>query len=153
MRRKTCRPQEVALIVILALGCTFTESRAVAGGEQAQKIKASASEIATKLIGTWKLEAAPNPGSPSGIGTRLRLFTGSHWCVIQPDPETGVIVFQLGGRYTVEGHTMKETTDFAGDLTKSLIGHPRTFTIQVDGDTYKQLDPNGKFTEIWKRAK
>ena len=35
----------------------------------------TADELAGKLIGTWKLEEAVRPGSPSGIGTRLKLFT------------------------------------------------------------------------------
>ena len=42
-------------------------------------------ELALKLIGTWRLQEASTPGSPSGVGTRLKLFTGTHWCVIQPD--------------------------------------------------------------------
>jgi hypothetical protein len=105
-----------------------------------------------KLIGTWKLEVASNPGSPSGIGTRLKLFTGTHWCVIQPIADTGVIFFQHGGRYVLEGNKMSETTDFAGELTKSFIGKTGTFTIQIDGDTYKQVDPNGTFDETWRRV-
>jgi hypothetical protein len=113
----------------------------------------AADELAGKLIGTWQLTEAVNPGSPSGIGTRLKLFTGTHWCVIQPDPNTGGIVFQHGGRYTLEGDKVKTTTDFAGDSTKSLIGRRGTYTIQIDGDTMKQIDSEGVYNETWKRLK
>lgn len=143
----------VALLAILAVGVVFYELlRNVRTDEQAPRSKASASDLTTKLIGTWTLEAASNPGSPSGIGTRLKFFTGTHWCVVQPDPDTGVIVFQHGGRYVLDGNKMRATTDFAGQLTKSLIGRTATFTIQIDADTCRQVDPNGKFNETWKRV-
>jgi hypothetical protein len=144
----------VALLAAFTVGLLFHESfRAAAAGDPARENKASPSDLAMKLIGTWKLEAASNPGSPSGIGTRLKLFTGTYWCVVQPDPKTGIILFEHGGRYELEGNTMRVTTDFAGRLTKSLIGKSTTFTIQCDGDTYKQGDPKGIFDETWKRVK
>jgi hypothetical protein len=144
----------VALLAIFTVGVFFHESlRAVAADEQARESKASTSDLAMKLIGTWKLEAASNPGSPSGIGTRLKFFTGTHWCVVQPHPDSGVLIFEHGGRYVLEGNKMRSTTDFAGELTKSFIGKTATFTIQIDGDTYKQVDPDGIFNETWKRVK
>jgi len=144
----------LALIGILALGVSlYLSAPAAAADATAPKSKATANDLATKLIGTWKLETATDPGSPSGIGTRLRFFTGTHWSVVQPQADTGVIVFQHGGRYVLEGDQMRVTTDFAGELTKSFIGTTGTFTIQVDGDTYKQVDPNGVFNETWKRVK
>ena len=144
----------VALLGILTVGVAFYASlRAVAADNQAQKSEVSPNDLAMKLIGTWKLETAANPGSPSGIGTRLKFFTGTHWCVVQPDPDTGVIVFQHGGRYVLEGNELRETTDFAGELTTSALGRTATFTIQIDGDTYKQEDPSGRFNETWSRVK
>jgi hypothetical protein len=125
----------------------------VAADNPPQADKAVAGDLAGKLIGTWKLAEASTPGSPSGIGTRLKLFTGTHWCVVQPDPNSGEIVFQHGGRYTLEGDKVKTSTDFAGDSTKSMIGRPGTFTIQIDGDTMKQTDAQGVFNETWKRVK
>ena len=109
--------------------------------------------LAAKLVGTWKLEEASTPGSPSGIGTRLKLFTGTHWCVIQPDPKSGEIVFQHGGRYDLDGDKLKTKTDFAGESTKAMIGRDGTFTIKVDGDTMTQADADGVFNETWKRVK
>ena len=109
--------------------------------------------LAARLVGTWKLEEASTPGSPSGVGTRLKLFTGTHWCVIQPDPKSGEIVFQHGGRYELDGDKMKTKTDFAGESTKTMIGSSGIFTIKVDGDTMTQADADGVFNETWKRVK
>jgi len=121
--------------------------------ESAATEKSASLKLAANLIGTWKLEEASTPGSPSGVGTRLKLFTGTHWCVIQPDPESGEIVFQHGGRYELEGGTMKTKTDFAGESTKVMIGRDGTYTIKIDGDTMKQADAEGVFNETWKRVK
>src|SRR5436190_501722 len=87
--------------------------------------------LAARLVGTWKLEQASTPGSPSGVGTRLKLFTGTYWCVIQPDPKSGEIVFQHGGHYELDGDKMKTKTDFAGESTKEMIGSSGIFTIKV----------------------
>ncbi len=143
-----------ALLGILTVSVSFcTSLRAVAADDRAQNSTTITNELARKLIGTWKLQKAANPGSPSGIGTRLRFFTGTHWCVVQPHPSTGLIVFQHGGHYLLEGNKLKTTTDFAGELTKSFIGRTATFTIQIDGDTFKPVDPNGVFDETWERMK
>ena len=144
----------VALLGVLTMSvCLCEPLRAVGADDQGQKSKGSTNDLAMKLIGTWKLREATNPGSPSGIGTRLRFFTGTHWCVVQPHPDSGLIVFQHGGHYVLEGNKLKTTTDFAGELTKSLIGKTGTVTIQMDGDTFKQVDPNGIFDETWERVK
>lgn len=121
--------------------------------ESTQAPPKKSTPLAEKIIGTWKLTEASTPGSPSGVETRLKLFTGTHWCVIQPDPDTGVIVFQHGGRYEIQGDKMKVTRDFAGESTKDMIGGAGTFTIIVDADTLKQADSNGVFNETWKRIK
>ena len=115
--------------------------------------KASSAEPAKKLIGAWQLKTAKNPGSPSGIGTRLKLFTGTHWCVIQPDPMSGKIVFQHGGHYSFDGSVLSETIDFAGDSTSSLIGKTFKLELKITGDVLEQIDPEGVFNETWERAK
>ena len=116
------------------------------------QLNKSKQEQIAKLVGTWVLEKAENPGSPSGIGTRLKMFNGTHWCVVQPD-DKGHIVFQHGGTYSFDGAELKEKIDFAGELTTTLIGTSARFNLQIDGDTLKQTDPNGVFNEVWRRAK
>ena len=110
-------------------------------------------DVSKQLIGTWRLEESRNPGSPSGIGTRLKMFTETHFCVIQPDPDSGEIVFQHGGPYEFDGAELHETIQFAGDSTSSLIGRTFTHQIEVSGDVLKQIDSEGVYNETWHRAK
>ena len=153
MKITTQRYQLAALVSLFAL-CLFFQAASplMAAEKQTPKHTAAAKDLSSQLIGTWVLESASNPGTPPGIGSRLKFFTGTHWFVIQPDPSTGGIVFQHGGPYELKGNTMSEHIDFAGELTKALIGRTGEFTIEVDGNTYKQIDPNGIFNETWKRV-
>ena len=154
MSERTCGFTAAATVAILAGACFFVlSSRTVPAQEQAQAEASESKTLARKLIGTWKLDEAANPGSPSGIGTRLKMFTGTHWCVIQPSVRTGVIVFQHGGRYEVDGDTIKTSRDFAGESTKGLIGTSGKFKIKIDGDTLKQSDSQGVYNETWKRVR
>ena len=107
-------------------------------------------ELASKLTGTWKLVSATNPGSPSGIGTRLKMFTGTHWCVLQPDAD-GKIVFQHGGTYEFDGTEITTKTDFAGESTAMFIGREATVKLVIEDDVLKQVDRKGAFNETWRR--
>lgn len=154
MSVKTYGFPAAALAAILAGVFSLTlSSHHVVAQQSTQNGDAKSKALAQQLIGTWRLEKASTPGSPSGIGTRLKLFTGTHWSVIQPDAQTGVIIFQHGGRYELDGDTLKATSDFAGESTKGIIGSTGKFTIEVDGDTMKQVDSNDVFNETWKRVK
>lgn len=117
------------------------------------ELNASAAEASKKLTGAWKLKSAKNPGSPSGLGTRLKLFTGPHWTIIQPDPKSGIIVFQHGGHYSFDGTVLSETIDFAGESTSSLIGKTFNHKLRVKDDILEQIDPDGEYNETWERAK
>lgn len=143
-----------ALVGIFSLSLFLQlASPVMAAEKQITKHTDDSKDLSSKLIGTWVLDSTSNPGTPSGIGSRLKFFTGTHWFVIQPNPTTGAIVFQHGGRYELKGNTMSEHIDFAGELTKGLIGITGVFTIEVDSNTYRQIDPNGIFNETWKRVK
>ena len=148
------QPTLVSLIGLLAAGVSLCLSlTALAADVGEVKSGTTDTDLAKKLVGTWKLAKSSTPGSPSGIGTRLRVFTGTHWSVIQPDRKTGAVIFQHGGHYVLEGNQLKETVDFAGESTKAFIGTTGTKTIDIDGDTYTQIDPKGQFNETWKRVK
>lgn len=153
MMKSTCQLNRVTYVGILAVGMLLAGTHPAVADERNEGQAARPNDLASQLIGSWKLEEASTPGAPSGIGTRLKFFTGTHWSIVQPDPETGVIVFQHGGRYTVDGNKIKTTRDFAGESTKSMIGGTGTFTIEITGDTMKQSDANGVFNETWKRVK
>jgi len=153
--KRFIRPLFATTLVAVLVCCLLSSAQIQRSfaQESAPATKEETKKIAKKIIGTWRLEEASNPGSPSGVGTRLKLFTGTHWCVIQPDPDTGVIVFQHGGRYEMQGDKMKTNRDFAGESTKDMIGGTGTFAITIDGDTMKQADSDGVFNETWERVK
>ncbi len=144
-----------AAILIIALVGTVLSTALFPSNTQDSPlaIESNSNTLAQQIIGTWQLEEASSPGSPSGIGTRLKLFTGTHWCIIQPNPQSGLIVFQHGGRYELDGDQMKITRDFAGDSTRGMIGGTGAFKIKINGDTMEQRDLGGVFNETWKRVK
>ncbi len=145
------RNQSLLGVALIALVVSITNlpKDNISAQEQSDNSK---QQTAQKLIGTWKLEKAENPGSPSGIGTRLKMFNGTHWCVIQPDT-AGRIVFLHGGTYEFDGAELKTKTDFAGELTETFIGTNGTVKLDIEGDVLKQIDPNGVFNETWRRVK
>ncbi|EKJ98552.1 hypothetical protein RBSH_06131 [Rhodopirellula baltica SH28] len=143
-----------AFILLGFLATGMTKHVNVGAADDAPKPNETAEkDLAEQLVGTWRLEKASTPGSPSGVGTRLKLFTGTHWCIIQPDAETGVLVFHHGGRYEADDNEVKTTRDFAGESTKSMIGGNKILTNRIDNDTMQQMDSDGVFNETWKRVK
>jgi hypothetical protein len=135
--------------LMLAAGVTHP----IGAADQPRQGEAGPTKLARELIGTWILVEAKSPGSPSGVGSRLKSFTGTHWMITQPDPKTGEVVFHHGGRYTLDGDMMAGSIDFANESTASLIGQTHKFKISVDGDTFKQTGLDNPFTETWRRAK
>ena len=153
MKRSRNGVSVVVLSALMAGALAFTAPSRTIAQDAAPAAANAPQALAEKLIGTWKLEEASTPGSPSGVGTRLKLFTGTHWCVIQPNPDSGEIVFLHGGTYQVAGDQVTTKTDFAGERTKGMIGGSGVVTLKVDGDTMIQIDPKGVFNETWKRVK
>ena len=70
------RNQSLLGVALIALVVSITNlpKDNISAQEQSDNSK---QQTAQKLIGTWKLEKAENPGSPSGIGTRLKMFNGT----------------------------------------------------------------------------
>jgi hypothetical protein len=107
--------------------------------------------LEAQLMGEWILAEATTPGTPSGIGTREKLFTPGHWEMTQRDPKTGEIVFHHGGTYRLNGDILEQKVEFATGKTKSYIGQVRRFKITVEKDTYTQIGIGNPFNEVWKR--
>ncbi len=142
------------LFGILTTGLTLHSAMQVSAADNEDPLQeGDQKNLASQLIGTWKLEVASTPGSPSGAGTRLKFFTGTHWCIMQPDTNTGVLVFAHGGRYQVDGNKVKTTREFAGESTKTMIGGNKILIIEIENDTMKQMDSDGVYNETWKRVK
>jgi hypothetical protein len=137
----------LALLLPAAIAlATWTDDKPAQGD-------AKRSDLAKILIGAWTLAESESPSNPSGIGSRLKFFTGTHWMITQPDPKTGEVIFHHGGRYTLDGDTMAGSIDFANKSTSEFIGKTHKFKIKVDGDTFTQTALDNRFTEKWKRAR
>ncbi|NNJ27101.1 hypothetical protein [Alienimonas chondri] len=137
-------------VAVLVAACT-TEPFLRPAVAQETPGDAESAPLAEQLVGTWKLTQAKTPGRPSGIGKRLKMFTGTRWSIVQPD-DSGVVVFTHGGTYSVDGDVLQTTTDFAGQSTRRLIGRNGRYKIAVDGNTMRQADSNGVFNETWTRV-
>jgi len=106
------------------------------------------------LIGTWILAGTPdNVEEPPAAGGRLKFITDKHWTVTQADPNTGEVMFHLGGVYTLNGDEYVETVIYATESTKDLISKDHKFKIKVEGDTLTIIGIGNPWTEVWKRAK
>jgi hypothetical protein len=121
---------------------------AVAIGSQSSAAQSSVSP--SPLVGEWILVSSDRPGTPSGIGIRRKTYTDTTWSMVQKDPSTGIVVFQHGGEYVLNGADYTETVTHAGISTANLIGQKFTYRVTMADDTYSQVD--GMWNETWKRA-
>ena len=139
-----------ALALALPTGIVYplrADDRPSAGTKEPTK-------LAKDLIGTWVLVGTPdNVGEVPKSGARLKFFTGKHWLVTQPEPETGKVVFHHGGTYTLDGDNYVETIEYATENTADQIKKTYKFKIKVEGDTYTQIGVGNPYSEVWKRAK
>jgi hypothetical protein len=113
-------------------------------------VSAAQSPASSPLKGEWVLATSDRPGTPSGIGIRRKSFTDTTWSMVQKDPATGIVVFEHGGEYKLNGTSYTETVRHAGTTTANLIGQTFAYRVTVSGDTFSQVD--GMWNETWRRA-
>jgi len=113
-------------------------------------VSAAQPPASSPLKGEWILTTSDRPGNPSGIGIRRKTFTDATWSMVQKDPATGIVVFEHGGDYKLNGTSYSETVRHAGANTANLIGQTFTYRVTVSGDTFSQVD--GQWNETWRRA-
>jgi hypothetical protein len=144
----------VLLAALMTMVCACNKNAGVKSSPPPAREEQIGKAIADRIIGTWVLVESDRPGTPSGIGIRLKSYTGTHWMITQPDPKIGLVVFHHGGQYTLQGDMLTERIDFAGASTQSVIGGSGRFKITIDGDVLKQIDVDrGVYNETWKRFK
>jgi hypothetical protein len=118
---------------------------------------ATVSPRSESLVGTWRMAtsaiASSNAGAAAGINTRMKIYNDTHWVLVQPDPDSGKVVFVHGGTYNFDGTYLEEKVEFAGEDTVDLVGTSFKFRIVFGEGSYEQIDPNGVFSENWNRTK
>jgi beta-lactamase regulating signal transducer with metallopeptidase domain len=126
----------------------------VAAPANAPPAASADSDLATQLIGAWILVGkTDHVGKAPSSGGRIKFFTGDHWCMTQSDPKTGVVLFNHGGAYTLDGNTYHESVDYAGSSTIDRVGNKGNYTIKIDGDTLTSVGVGNPWNEVWKRLK
>ncbi|MCX6952675.1 MAG: hypothetical protein NTV51_11000 [Verrucomicrobia bacterium] len=129
------------LVVLLCAGCATTPTPPAPSGD-----------LQSRLLGTWVLEKAAVPGTPSGVGLRRKTFTLGNWEMEQKNPATGAIVFRHGGTYRLNGDNIESTTTFADSRTANRIGRVSSARIKIEGDVYTQVGLDNPFAETWRRV-
>lgn len=113
------------------------------------------------LLGTWELVSYKYGDQkefsefPKNL-RRIRMFTETHHIWFQFDRDVGRIQDGAGGLYTFKNGTLTESKDFAFADMIRYRGKKHVYTIQVEGDTYRQsgaLADGLRIEEVWRRVK
>jgi len=115
----------------------------------------AAPDSANDLVGAWILVGKPDHiGKAPSAGGRIKLFTGTHWCITQAEPKSGVVLFHHGGTYSVSQDTFHANLSFANSSTMNMIGKTNgDFTFKVEGDRLTNIGVDNPWQEVWQRLK
>ena len=113
--------------------------------------KPAKQKLRQSLLGAWVFLGEPGTKEQPKAGAPMKFWGRGHWLVTQADPQTGEVISHHGGTYTLDGDKYEETTTFATEDTKDLIGKVLRFKIAVKGDRYTQIGDGNPYTEEWKR--
>lgn len=141
-----------ATVGLLALASPTTPA-ALAAEDNSTAPKSS--ELGNQLIGAWVLIGTPDHvGNAPTAGGRIKFFTGTHWCITQAEPKTGVVLFHHGGTYTVNGNAYSENLEFADSSTVDMMGGTNGhFIIKIEGNTMTNIGVDNPWKEVWQRLK
>ena len=146
----------IAPVALLAQNISADASAApvVAPAKDIPVAASADSELAAQLIGVWVLVGRPDHiGKAPSSGGRIKFFTGDHWCITQADPKTGVVLFNHGGAYALDGNTYHESVDYANASTITHVGNKGNYTIKIEDDTLTSVGIGNPWKEVWKRLK
>jgi len=110
-------------------------------------------------LGTWKAVSYKYGTTSSSFidfppsQLHIKVITPSQYIWVSVDTLTKRVYEVGGGRYTLDGNTYVEQTDFSLG-NDGLRGQKHTFTIKVEGDMFfqsGQLSSGLKIEEIWQR--
>jgi hypothetical protein len=144
---KTLRSLPILLVLAVAQILPFTLNPCRAAGSGAN------SDLAKNLIGMWMLVSRADGSEITGAGSRLKVYTGSHWLVTEAKYPGGRVTAHHGGSYSVAGDILTTTTEYALPSMLNLVGDIRQFRITVEGDIYTQTGLGNSYSETWRRVK
>jgi hypothetical protein len=92
-------------------------------------------------------------GKPPVAGAPLKFRTARHWVYTQADPDTGEVIANHGGTYTLNGDEYVEKVEYATENIADLIGGTYKYKVKVEGDNFTQIGIGNPYSEAWKRLK
>ena len=138
--------------IALGLGCLVLAG--LGAGDDPQEPRAvDEAKVAERgpLEGTWEQTFQDAPPY-----RQVKLINKSHFMWATYDRDTGVLLASAGGTYTFDGETYKEKVEFGSPgIPAELIGEEQTFTVDLDGKTWKHEGTmsNGlQVRETWRRV-
>ena len=137
----------LVLVAFVKLG-SVTACRSVVADRAAPPPKP-----ASILAGMWVLVSRADGSEIPGAGSRLKIFTASHWFVTEAEYPGGRVTAHQGGSYTLAGDVLTTTTAYALPNMVSSVGGVRQFRITVEGDVYTQIGLGNPYSETWHRVK
>jgi hypothetical protein len=141
------------IVAAFALAVPVAIAARLRADDETTKPAAEPSKLSRDLIGTWVFCGAPDDEQePPASGGRLKFFTGKHWTVTEAD-ESGTVILNHGGTYTLNGNEYVETVKYATENNAGVVGQTFKFNITVEGDKYTQVGIGNPYTEVWRRAK
>ncbi len=144
------------LSVSALLVATLATLWVASDGTNADDLSTKSIKSNESLVGTWRMVSSgisnSSAGAASGINTRLKIYNDTHWCMVQPNPDSGKVVFVHGGSYKFDGVQLEEKVEFAGEDTTDLIGKALKYRVVLRDGSFEQIDPNGVFNEKWNRV-
>lgn len=134
-----------ALVSMVAFAGPLTP-RSLASDHEAEDLRSS-------LLGAWRLVERLDPGAEQPTTRRLKFWGETNWTVTGMDLKTNQVLHHHGGSFVLDGNNYSETISYGTAGSQPIVGRTFHFQIEVDGDTYKQIDPNGHFSERWERLR
>ena len=95
-----------------------------------------------QLIGAWKGEFTDSSGKITGVA----IMTDGYYSVCRFDVDNKRFLYTLGGKWSVSGNLLIETTEF-NTQDPSLVGKEAKHEIELEGDRLTFMDSG----ESWER--
>jgi hypothetical protein len=150
------------ILEILLVGATLLFTSCGSVSSPAPSVTASPSPapaapapatLAQEIIGTWILVGHLDGMSVQGANTRMKFFTGRHWLITDPNPNTHQVRYHHGGTYDLSGDELVTVVEYANANTLNRIGQIHRFKIKIEGDRLTQVALDSQFSEVWRRVK
>ncbi|UCC98107.1 MAG: hypothetical protein JSW66_19950 [Phycisphaerales bacterium] len=136
------------VLVLSLLSLLILSSCHGSAADKVAPLSSAPSQLSKDMIGAWVLV-----GNPPAEGGQLKFRTARHWIATLADPDTGEVIGNHGGTYTLNGDEYVEKVEYATENMADLIGKAYKYQVKVEGDNFSQIGIGNPWTQVWKRLK